>query len=47
MDSTIKKVKELLEEADPEITVTEAEDPLPKEPNGEAVSEPPVDPTTV
>jgi hypothetical protein len=44
MDSIIKKVKEVLEGSDPEITVIEVNDPPHKELNGEAVSEPPVDP---
>jgi hypothetical protein len=41
MDSLVKKVKELLEDSDPDITVTE--DPHPTEPNGEDVAEPPLD----
>jgi hypothetical protein len=44
MDAIVKKVKELLEASDPDITVSEADDLHAKEPNGETIEEPPVDP---
>jgi hypothetical protein len=44
MDSLIRKIKEVLEEADPDITVTEVNDPVPKQTNGWPISEPRIDP---